>query len=83
MPQLPYAFALEPHLMKLALANGFTMDLKYRNYLFRKVFERSVSPVSPDVEEKKAARVSYIVSRVRSLCAIDKRHVSQKWLDYR
>lgn len=63
MAQFPLALALEPRLLPYAVANGFYMDSKYRDFVFRKIFER---PASADrgVEE--------IVQNVRELCRLDK-----------
>ncbi|KAJ7069787.1 hypothetical protein C8F01DRAFT_1113994 [Mycena amicta] len=63
MTQLPLALAIEPRLLPYAVANGFYMDAKYRDFVFRKMFERSSNPVPLHVEE--------ICSNVRELCRLD------------
>ncbi|KAG1785964.1 uncharacterized protein HD556DRAFT_1434905 [Suillus plorans] len=40
MVQLPIALAIEPRLLPYAEANGFHMDTKYRDFVFRKMFEK-------------------------------------------
>jgi hypothetical protein len=44
MAQFPLALAIEPRLLPLAAANGFVMDSKYRDFIFRKMFEHLSSP---------------------------------------
>ncbi|KAJ8080580.1 hypothetical protein PM082_017414 [Marasmius tenuissimus] len=39
MAQFPLALAIEPRLLPYAVANGFHMDSKYRDFVFRKMFE--------------------------------------------
>ncbi|KAL0579125.1 hypothetical protein V5O48_002857 [Marasmius crinis-equi] len=39
MAQFPLALAIEPRLLPYAVANGFYMDSKYRDFVFRKMFE--------------------------------------------
>ncbi|KAF9049582.1 hypothetical protein BDZ89DRAFT_655889 [Hymenopellis radicata] len=60
MAQFPLALALEPRLLPYAVANGFYMDSKYRNFIFRKMFER-VSDRTADT----------IADNVRELCRLD------------
>ncbi|KAF8606938.1 hypothetical protein BDV93DRAFT_330574 [Ceratobasidium sp. AG-I] len=36
----PLALSYEPRLLPLAVANGFRIDVKYRDFIFRKVFEK-------------------------------------------
>lgn len=36
----PLALSYEPRLLPLAFANGFRIDVKYRDFIFRKVFEK-------------------------------------------
>lgn len=60
MAQFPLALALEPRLLPYAVANGFYMDSKYRNFIFRKMFER--------VPDRTAES---IVDNVRELCKLD------------
>ncbi|KAJ7644135.1 hypothetical protein FB45DRAFT_735982 [Roridomyces roridus] len=61
--QIPLALAIEPRLLPYAVANGFHMDAKYRDFVFRKMFERSAAPVQAHTEE--------IVGNVRELCRLD------------
>ncbi|KAJ7505323.1 hypothetical protein B0H11DRAFT_415511 [Mycena galericulata] len=63
MVQFPLALAIEPRLLPYAVANGFHMDAKYRDFVFRKMFERTAAPVSEHAEE--------IVANVRELCRLD------------
>ncbi|KAG7088430.1 hypothetical protein E1B28_012423 [Marasmius oreades] len=39
MAQFPLVLAIEPRLLPYAVANGFYMDSKYRDFVFRKMFE--------------------------------------------
>jgi len=61
--QLPLAFALEPTLLPLAVSNGFHMDSKYRDFIFRKMFEKS----------PRGGRISEIVRNVREMTSLDTR----------
>ncbi|KII87013.1 hypothetical protein PLICRDRAFT_55897 [Plicaturopsis crispa FD-325 SS-3] len=62
----PLALAVEPQLLPLAIANGFRMDVKYRDCVFRKMFERpTVLSATAD------GRVDDIVRNVRELCHLD------------
>lgn len=63
MVQFPLALALEPRLLPYAVSNGFYMDSKYRDFVFRKIFER---PASAD------RGVDDIVQNVKELCRLDK-----------
>ncbi|KAJ6508787.1 hypothetical protein C8R45DRAFT_968704 [Mycena sanguinolenta] len=63
MSQLPLALAIEPRLLPYAVANGFEMDAKYRDFVFRKMFEKTSAPAATHVEE--------IVANVRELCRLD------------
>ncbi|KAI0260220.1 hypothetical protein BC834DRAFT_1012888 [Gloeopeniophorella convolvens] len=60
MAQFPLALSIEPRLLPLAIANGFRMDSKYRDFVFRRILERSGEH---DVEG--------ITSNVRELCRLD------------
>ena len=60
MSQFPLALALEPRLLPYAVSNGFVMDAKYRNFIFRKMFEKA-----PD---RTADR---IVENIRELSKLD------------
>lgn len=60
MAQFPLALALEPRLLPYAVSNGFFMDSKYRNFIFRKMFEK-VSGRSVDD----------VVNNVKELCRLD------------
>ncbi|KAJ7212114.1 hypothetical protein GGX14DRAFT_447478 [Mycena pura] len=62
MAQFPLALAIEPRLLPYAVANGFYMDAKYRDFVFRKMFERTLAPAHPHAEE--------IVANVRELCRL-------------
>ncbi|KAJ6559193.1 hypothetical protein DFH09DRAFT_1083787 [Mycena vulgaris] len=63
MAQFPLALAIEPRLLPYAVANGFQMDAKYRDFVFRKMFERMPAPSHAHAEE--------IVANVRELCRLD------------
>ncbi|KAJ3715357.1 hypothetical protein C8R42DRAFT_218810 [Lentinula raphanica] len=62
MAQFPLALAVEPRLLPYAVANGFCMDEKYRDFVFRKMFESSaLSDRTADT----------IANNVRELCRLD------------
>ncbi|KAH9950579.1 hypothetical protein B0H21DRAFT_722324 [Amylocystis lapponica] len=63
MAQFPLVLAIEPRLLPYARANGFTMDRKYRNFVFRKMFEKSAVASEGRVED--------IVRNVRELSRLD------------
>ncbi|KAF9483532.1 hypothetical protein BDN70DRAFT_873849 [Pholiota conissans] len=63
MSQFPLALAIEPRLLPYAVKNGFSMDYKYRDFVFRKMFERP--PVSSET------RAEDIADNVRELCNLD------------
>lgn len=63
MAQFPLALAIEPRLLPYAVANGFHMDYKYRDFVFRKMFERP----SPSSE----TRADDIAHNIRELCKLD------------
>ncbi|KAK7689999.1 hypothetical protein QCA50_006641 [Cerrena zonata] len=63
MTQFPLVLAIEPRLLPFARANGFSMDRKYRNFVFRKMFERSA--VAGDT------RTNDIVTNVKQLSSLD------------
>ncbi|KAI0071695.1 hypothetical protein K474DRAFT_1686956 [Panus rudis PR-1116 ss-1] len=67
MLKFPLVLAVEPRLLPYARANGFIMDTKplkkYRNFIFRKIFEKS-SGVSD-------SRTHDIVDNVRELSKLD------------
>jgi hypothetical protein len=63
MAQFPLALAIEPRLLPLAEANGFHMDSKYRDFVFRKMFEK------PAVVSEN--RADDIVHNVRELNRLD------------
>ncbi|KAJ6477448.1 hypothetical protein C8R47DRAFT_1140603 [Mycena vitilis] len=63
MAQFPLALAIEPRLLPYAVENGFHMDAKYRDFVFRKMFERSAAPAAAHAED--------IVTNVRELCRLD------------
>ncbi|KAJ7044120.1 hypothetical protein C8F04DRAFT_1389517 [Mycena alexandri] len=63
MAQFPLALAIEPRLLPYAVANGFQMDAKYRDFVFRKMFEHTAAPAAAHTDE--------IVANVRELCRLD------------
>ncbi|KAF7365217.1 hypothetical protein MVEN_00393300 [Mycena venus] len=63
MAQFPLALAIEPRLLPYAVANGFEMDSKYRDFVFRKMFEKTSAAAAAHAEE--------IVANVRELCRLD------------
>ncbi|KAF8555227.1 hypothetical protein OG21DRAFT_928362 [Imleria badia] len=65
MAQLPIALAIEPRLLPFAEANGFRMDPKYRDFVFRKMFEKQAL--------NGGDRTDDIVRNVRELKRLDPR----------
>ncbi|KAF8133652.1 hypothetical protein EV363DRAFT_927496 [Boletus edulis] len=65
MAQLPIALAIEPRLLPYAEANGFRMDPKYRDFVFRKMFEKQALNGGDRTDE--------IVRNVRELKRLDPR----------
>ncbi|KAL4073230.1 hypothetical protein V8B97DRAFT_2023022 [Scleroderma yunnanense] len=65
MVQLPIALAIEPRLLPYAEANGFRMDTKYRDFIFRKMFEKQALNT--------VDRTDDIVRNVRELKRLDTR----------
>ncbi|PFH54082.1 hypothetical protein AMATHDRAFT_53891 [Amanita thiersii Skay4041] len=63
MSRLPLALAVEPRLLPYAVANGFYMDSKYRDFVFRKMFEKPLPSAIVDPNE--------IAHNVRELCKLD------------
>ncbi|KAF9013286.1 hypothetical protein BDQ17DRAFT_1343128 [Cyathus striatus] len=63
MVQFPLVLAIEPRLLPYAKANGFRMDGKYRDFVFRKMFERP----QPSSE----IRADDIARNVRVLSTLD------------
>ncbi|KAF9463035.1 hypothetical protein BDZ94DRAFT_648521 [Collybia nuda] len=63
MSQFPLALAIEPRLLPYAVKNGFYMDSKYRDFVFRKMFERP--PPSNEISPEDIAH------NVRELCRLD------------
>ncbi|KAF8903160.1 hypothetical protein CPB84DRAFT_1728604 [Gymnopilus junonius] len=63
MSQFPLALAVEPRLLPCAVANGFSLDPKYRDFVFRKMFERPSSSSETRAED--------IAESVRELCKLD------------
>ncbi|KDQ62290.1 hypothetical protein JAAARDRAFT_30185 [Jaapia argillacea MUCL 33604] len=63
MATFPLALAVEPRLLPYAKENGFHMDSKYRDFVFRKMFER------PNISSE--TRTDDIVQNVRELCRLD------------
>ncbi|KAN0087454.1 hypothetical protein V8E55_006075 [Tylopilus felleus] len=65
MAQLPIALAIEPRLLPFAEVNGFRMDPKYRDFVFRKMFEKQAL--------NGGDRTDDIVRNVRELKRLDPR----------
>ncbi|KIJ64454.1 hypothetical protein HYDPIDRAFT_175437 [Hydnomerulius pinastri MD-312] len=65
MAQLPIALAIEPRLLPYAEANGFRMDPKYRDFVFRKMFEKQAL--------NSLDRTDDIIRNVRELRRLDPR----------
>ncbi|KAH7885344.1 hypothetical protein F5I97DRAFT_1884682 [Phlebopus sp. FC_14] len=65
MAQLPIALAIEPRLLPYAEANGFRMDTKYRDFVFRKMFEKQAL--------NSLDRTDDIIRNVRELRRLDPR----------
>ncbi|KAF5369469.1 hypothetical protein D9758_002713 [Tetrapyrgos nigripes] len=63
MAQFPLALSIEPRLLPYAVANGFTMDNKYRDFVFRKMFENNPSATDRTAND--------IVENVKELCRLD------------
>jgi hypothetical protein len=60
MAQFPLALSIEPRLLPLAIANGFRMDSRYRDFVFRRIFVRTQEHGAEDV-----------LLNVRELCRLD------------
>ncbi|KAF9077828.1 hypothetical protein BDP27DRAFT_1379534 [Rhodocollybia butyracea] len=63
MAQFPLALAVEPRLLPYAVDNGFCMDEKYRDFVFRKMFESTLTASDRTADT--------IVLNVRELCRLD------------
>ncbi|OCH86395.1 hypothetical protein OBBRIDRAFT_761400 [Obba rivulosa] len=63
MSQFPLVLAIEPRLLPYARANGFYMDRKYRDFVFRKMFEKPAVAYEGRMEE--------IVRNVQELSRLD------------
>ncbi|OSX59849.1 hypothetical protein POSPLADRAFT_1075353 [Postia placenta MAD-698-R-SB12] len=63
MAQFPLVLAIQPCLLPYARANGFRMDRKYRNFVFRKMFEKPAVPFD--------GRVGEIIQNVKDLTRLD------------
>ncbi|RDB17847.1 hypothetical protein Hypma_000771 [Hypsizygus marmoreus] len=63
MAQFPLALAIEPRLLPYAVENGFQMDSKYRDFVFRKMFERPTSTSETVAED--------IAHNIQELCRLD------------
>ncbi|KAF6755958.1 hypothetical protein DFP72DRAFT_990005 [Ephemerocybe angulata] len=61
--KFPLILAIEPRLLPPAVANGFRMDYKYRDFVFRKMFERR-----PQASDNEADDIAH---NVRELCKLD------------
>ncbi|KAH9980176.1 hypothetical protein BGW80DRAFT_484395 [Lactifluus volemus] len=60
MAQFPLALSIEPRLLPLAIANGLRMDSRYRDFVFRRIFQRTDEHSVVDV-----------LLNVRELCRLD------------
>ncbi|KAJ3536966.1 hypothetical protein NM688_g6761 [Phlebia brevispora] len=65
MANFPLVLSIEPCLLPYARANGFHMDHKYRDFVFRKMFEKPAIAFE--------ARTDEIVRNVRELTRLDPR----------
>ncbi|TRM60670.1 hypothetical protein BD626DRAFT_435548 [Schizophyllum amplum] len=65
MANFPLALSIEPRLLPYAEANGFRMNPKYRDFVFRRMFEKHGDPGFEVVER--------ICSNVQELCRLDDR----------
>ncbi|KAI8969642.1 hypothetical protein BD414DRAFT_518471 [Trametes punicea] len=63
MAQFPLVLAIEPRLLPFARLNGFNMDRKYRNFVFRRMFEKPAMMFESRADE--------IVQNVRELSRLD------------
>ncbi|KAI0670746.1 hypothetical protein C8Q78DRAFT_808937 [Trametes maxima] len=63
MAQFPLVLAIEPRLLPYARLNGFNMDRKYRNFVFRRMFEKPMIMFESRADE--------IVRNVRELSRLD------------
>ncbi|KAI0822288.1 hypothetical protein BC628DRAFT_1421962 [Trametes gibbosa] len=63
MAQFPLVLAIEPRLLPYARQNGFNMDRKYRNFVFRRMFEKPAIMFESRADE--------IVQNVRELSRLD------------
>ncbi|EIN12632.1 hypothetical protein PUNSTDRAFT_97433 [Punctularia strigosozonata HHB-11173 SS5] len=66
MSQFPLALSIEPNLLPLARANGFRLDSKYRDFVFRKMFEKRV-----ETPQSSGNFADDIAGHVRDLCKLD------------
>ncbi|KAA1477536.1 hypothetical protein DENSPDRAFT_844699 [Dentipellis sp. KUC8613] len=51
MAQFPLALAVEPRLLPPAVGNGFRMDSRYRDFVFRRMFEKSNGAAQRSADE--------------------------------
>ncbi|KAL1748432.1 hypothetical protein HDZ31DRAFT_60417 [Schizophyllum fasciatum] len=65
MASFPLALSIEPRLLPYAEANGFRMNPKYRDFVFRRMFEKSDGSTFEGVER--------ICNNVRELCRLEDR----------
>ncbi|RPD62424.1 hypothetical protein L226DRAFT_332261 [Lentinus tigrinus ALCF2SS1-7] len=63
MAQFPLVLAIEPRLLPYARLNGFSMDRKYRNFVFRRMFEKPAIMFE--------SRTTEIIKNVRELSRLD------------
>ncbi|KAM5535030.1 hypothetical protein V8D89_011258 [Ganoderma adspersum] len=63
MAQYPLVLAIEPRLLPFARQNGFNMDRKYRDFIYRRMFEKPAIMFEARAEE--------IVQNVRELSRLD------------
>ncbi|KAG2010178.1 hypothetical protein CC2G_013021 [Coprinopsis cinerea AmutBmut pab1-1] len=61
MAQFPLILAIEPRLLPAAVENGFRMDYKYRDFVFRKMFERHTGDTQAED----------VANNIRELCQLD------------
>ncbi|KAI1789621.1 hypothetical protein LXA43DRAFT_974195 [Ganoderma leucocontextum] len=63
LAQYPLVLAIEPRLLPFARQNGFNMDRKYRDFIFRRMFEKPAIMFESRADE--------IVQNVRELSRLD------------
>ncbi|TFY69079.1 hypothetical protein EVG20_g3301 [Dentipellis fragilis] len=63
MVQFPLALAVEPRLLPPAVGNGFRMDSRYRDFVFRRMFEKSNGAAQRSADD--------IIRNVCELCRLE------------